>query len=1075
VIDRTTGAPAPLSEEERSRRTGLLAPPGDAAKSATAASSLSERLRPFLRAKPCPRTSSTFAEHLETAFTDDASFRRPIPASQLAFLLGGTSHFAEDDEAPYRSCLEGFLENCKDLTLMEKISERADSKISARPDKVIFERGSFWVPDSLYIVMEGRLALEFENRKRPRGYLSPHDCEENGEEDRPVPRGTVFGEELVLNYYNTPPWTARAVTESVVVRVKLDAFVAVLSESQEDLLRFESLILRGHHAELPGWMDRIPWGSNLEQSDKALLAHRFEERHFEKGEVIVREGEPSALMAFMRGAAYCEVHNQRVGMVPSNTWVGENTICPNMTFLCTIVAAEKTLVRILTKQTITSVIESGRPPLSGEQSSLSQSLSASNSSASQACKDLTMDLFFASGLIDFDVAEEGKDIPEWGEDNLMPWQEFMERNASQKVRQVAADLGEPDHEVFLKDEVLSNWGDPADHAFVIVHGSLETRRASQPIAEHPAIGLCVEGIFGPNRDTPPRAHDIVAKELTVVRRIHRDTIFSVALASRNEKLVQACGITHGRTPAAEFVDALLKVPAFSGMSTPSIVALVQNKSSRLVRKGETVQGVWVCLSGEVRCEGETMAHEPNLDTAVLDSGLESPGEATTLSEVFSFPAAELNAVLIEFPDDAALLAERAMEALKRDPKKVTKAASRFGLLKDCREAFVSELTEQSEIKRFNAGDFFMRQGDQGTSGFFLMYGTARAEKTGTQVGEIAKGSVLGEPALLGLSTERNASVTAIGTCIAFEISCEALLPLLEKFEEEKAILERVAGVRTGVNKILVGGQVANDEERSKPRLSYASRGSSGGGALEADKKGSRKTVRGSNKWQNAVARSRAQKQTAASKRSPRLPASGGLEDDSDTTPVSPTSPESPDASSSTSRSPSRGLPLLEAKVPSQYASAVQSLLSTEQDSVATGATRPGVSPPAGQTGGGVKPHPGPAPGVGLLLAGVFVEKMLRKQREVPPQAKESEEPSSPPVPPPLSRREQVLEDEARTWAALTPQTRQDVLNAAAGGKLRPASTTYARRKSQVTPSRRRRTILEEVAQDPGGLMARAYG
>ena len=59
---------------------------------------------------------------------------------------------------------------------------------------------------------------------------------------------------------------------------------------------------------------------------------------------------------------------------------------------------------------------------------------------------------------------------------------------------------------------------------------------------------------------------------------------------------------------------------------------------------------------------------------------------------------------------------------------------------------------------------------------------------------------------------------------------------------------------------------------------------------------------------------------------------------------------------------------------------------TEQDSVATSATRPGVSPPAGQTGGGVKPHPGPAPGVGLLLAGVFVEKMLRKKREVPPQA-----------------------------------------------------------------------------------------
>ena len=35
------------------------------------------------------------------------------------------------------------------------------------------------------------------------------------------------------------------------------------------------------------------------------------------------------------------------------------------------------------------------------------------------------------------------------------------------------------------------------------------------------------------------------------------------------------------------VDALLKIPAFSGMGTPSLAALVQSKSSRLLKKGQT--------------------------------------------------------------------------------------------------------------------------------------------------------------------------------------------------------------------------------------------------------------------------------------------------------------------------------------------------------------------------------------------------------------------------------------------------------------------------------------------------------
>merc|ERR1719235_323714 len=96
-----------------------------------------------------------------------------------------------------------------------------------------------------------------------------------------------------------------------------------------------------------------------------------------------------------------------------------------------------------------------------------------------------------------------------------------------------------------------------------------------------------------------------------------------------------------------------------------------------------------------------------------------------------------------------------------------------------------------------------------------MYGNARAIVNGQQVGEMAKGSVLGEVALLGLGTMRTASVTAVGTCIALEITRDTLIPLLEDYPEEKEIFERVAEVRSGVNKMLVGDPSAEKKEEKE--------------------------------------------------------------------------------------------------------------------------------------------------------------------------------------------------------------------------------------------------------------------
>merc|ERR1719387_813582 len=144
-----------------------------------------------------------------------------------------------------------------------------------------------------------------------------------------------------------------------------------------------------------------------------------------------------------------------------------------------------------------------------------------------------------------------------------------------------------------------------------------------------------------------------------------------------------------------------------------------------------------------------------------------------------------------------------MASLKKDPRKAARAAGKLGILKDCNAAFVYSLATKSVITHFDAGQFFMRQGDPGSSGFLLMYGNARAIVNGQQVGEMAKGSILGEVALLQPGTMRTASVTAIGQCIALEISRDVLIPLLDDYPEEKEVFERVAEVRSGVNKMLV--------------------------------------------------------------------------------------------------------------------------------------------------------------------------------------------------------------------------------------------------------------------------------
>merc|ERR1719235_397707 len=117
------------------------------------------------------------------------------------------------------------------------------------------------------------------------------------------------------------------------------------------------------------------------------------------------------------------------------------------------------------------------------------------------------------------------------------------------------------------------------------------------------------------------------------------------------------------------------------------------------------------------------------------------------------------------------------------------------------------------------------------------------------------------------------------------------------------------------------------------------------------------------------------------------------------------------------------------------------------------------------------PEVGPqkAPGVGLLLAGVFVAEKLRKRGSVSKPKPESVEAEAPQPKPAantksdaspkrkpgsrtMSKREEVEENQAYTWTKLTPQARKEVLDASGGGLT--VDSTYAKRVETPTTSRR---------------------
>lgn len=106
------------------------------------------------------------------------------------------------------------------------------------------------------------------------------------------------------------------------------------------------------------------------------------------------------------------------------------------------------------------------------------------------------------------------------------------------------------------------------------------------------------------------------------------------------------------------------------------------------------------------------------------------------------------------------------------------------------------LLERSDLVRVRADDYFFREGDAAQSMFVLEAGRAAILKLwrGEQhpLRNLDAGDCFGEMALMDMKS-RSASVVAIETCAAIELSAACLLELYERDLEQFALIQMNMG------------------------------------------------------------------------------------------------------------------------------------------------------------------------------------------------------------------------------------------------------------------------------------------
>lgn len=528
----------------------------------------------------------------------------------------------------------------------------------------------------------------------------------------------------------------------------------------------------------------LPFFKNCGSRFLYLLDLHLERHIFFSDEVIVREGTEGEEMFIMyHGGADVEVKGVKVGHLQGGQCFGEMAVLGlAKKRTATIVARTLCDVRILSSRSLEAAIKEFP-----EERARFESLAATRNriSKEKKCggKAKQTSMFFQDCDPIFAAT-----VSELMEDQL-----------------------------YMEGQALMKEGDRGECLFLIHQGVATVTANGEHIADlgegDIAGEMAVLGI------STVRTATVTAKEVCFVQVLNKAQLLPVLKNFPAERHKIRLKAAH-RLECRSVSDTIRHLEIFRGSPRPFADFLDSHTQRRvffnddiIMREGCTGRHLIMIFSGRVAIDvgGEIVAE--------LGAG-EVLGELTALRvmerrsatvycrdicDVYVLAHRFLNAALHKWPEQRAKLRALGARRMRENVERKTKETFLLNcpLFEQCSAKFLQCISMHLEDRLFMAGEQLCIEGDRGDAMFILVQGILDCIVGDKKVSELHQGSIIGEIAVLGLSSVRTATLRAKDVCLVQMLHRPVFMKYLAEFPREMIHFQEVGAAR--LEKIPIAG------------------------------------------------------------------------------------------------------------------------------------------------------------------------------------------------------------------------------------------------------------------------------